>query len=326
MTFRRVVLFSLMLAAVAAGVWFSMYRKSEEPKPAERQERKLKKGTKAERRRLTRTQMAQVIASSKSDPVYTAVMRMIEEDISLDDEKSLTDEIRKVLSQMSQDELKLVRMNLLMNRGDKSQVLKVARDLMDSGNPETRRLVAQAFGWIGATALPELTQMIKDSDPAVVQEVLEKWETIFDNISTEELSATMLFELLPVLESRELIHCALMSTTKMNLRNGLETVSGVIEENSGNALLQEVAREMWTHLTGGEEYQNAESVNEHMERRAKEEKEAIMYWRKIRAAQEAGDIDRLNELLGYDVRYGRKHSAGSTSGEGTDSATGASKQ
>lgn len=319
MTIKKATVILAIAGAVAAGIWLAVDRKPVSPDQPRSAGTDKSDNKKIRRPKRPKTHTAQVIARSESDPVYKVVLSMLEKDLTLEDEKGFTDELRRVLAQLSEDELKLVRMNLHMNSGDKKQALKVARDLMDSDRADIRRLVAQAFGWIGAPALTELTQMLKDPDPSVVQEALEKWQTAFDQISTEDLSPTMLMDLLPVLESRELIHCALMTTTRMSLRNGLETVSGVIEENAGNALLQEVAREMWTHLTGGEQYANANSVQEHMDKREREEKEGIKFWRQVNAAREAGDMERLSELLGYDVEKGRKASWGTASGTGTGS-------
>ena len=319
MTLRKVTIILAIIGTVAAGIWLTVDRKPASPDQPQSVGKEESDTEKVRRPRRPKTYAAQVVARSKSDPVYKVVLSMLEEDLTLEDEKSFTDELRSVLAQMTEDELKLVRMNLHINRGDKKQALKVARDLMDSDRADIRRLVAQALGWIGAPAMVDLTQMLRDPDPSVVQEALEKWQTAFEQFSADDLSPTMLMDLLPVLESRELIHCALMTTTRMSLQNGLETVSGVIEENAGNALLQEVARDMWTHLTGGGQYENANSVQEHMDNRAREEKEGIMFWRKVNAAREAGDTARLSELLGYDVEIGRKASKEIAAGVGTGS-------
>ena len=55
---------------------------------------------------------------------------------------------------------------------------------------------------------------------------------------------------------------------------------------------------MYSHLTGGEEYVDEHSVDEYLERKAREAEEIARRNDELRKALRDGDMDRYNELLG----------------------------
>ena len=255
-----------------------------------------------------------VTKKSGDDPVTKAIVAILDSEGMLEDQE-VTETLRSILAQLTEDERKVVKLNVFLNRGEKKKALEVARDIMDSDSPDIRKIAARALGWLGSDALVELSEMLADPDPSVVQEALENWEMAFDEIATDELTSDMLLELLPTLTKRELVDKALMSVTRMSRQNGLKAVSEIIEANKGNALVQDASRVMWTHLTGGEsEYAGPESVDEYIQRKAEEQEEAMLFWRKVAAALEAGDEALARELLGLSPET--ESSAGQTSGGG----------
>ena len=65
-----------------------------------------------------------------------------------------------------------------------------------------------------------------------------------------------------------------------------------------SGVTREAAYDMYSHLTGGEEYVDEHSVDEYLERKAREAEEIARRNDELRKALRDGDMDRYNELLG----------------------------
>lgn len=239
-----------------------------------------------------------IITSAEGDKVTKAILAILEEDKGIAATDALAQAIQELLVHLTDEERRIVELNLHLNRGDRTRALETARSLMNASTPYVRRQVVQALSWLGMDGVAALAQMLGDGDASVVADATEALLDIVDTLGEEELSAQTLFEMLPSLENRELIDKALMNVTRMNVKNALETVSSLIEDNPGNATLQKASRDMWSHLTGGEDYVNSDSVEDYIARKEEEQEKAQEFWREVAAAREAGDEARVRELLG----------------------------
>lgn len=188
-----------------------------------------------------------------TDDSFTRAIKALREYLESDDFKSLP---------LSRQMVK--HMRLALDGGDKHLALKYARELMDDGDPEIRHAALDTFGWIGMSALSEITEMMADPDKGIAEEALSKWSTIFEEIPEEVDRAAILIELVPTLNSQVEVDTALMALTKMSAKTGIETTVKIIEGST--SLGSECARDMYEHLTGGEVYENEATAAKIVER------------------------------------------------------------
>ena len=86
----------------------------------------------------------------------------------------IADMIRQELTEEEREYLKKLRAALEAN--DNKQIVAIARLAARSGNAEVKGRAIDALGWVGADALPELTEFLMDDDEDVVQAAIDKWE------------------------------------------------------------------------------------------------------------------------------------------------------
>lgn len=240
-----------------------------------------------------------------TDPVSRAIVAMLEVGDEAGEERKLTEEILAVLAKMTEDQRKAVKMRIFLDKGQKHEAIRLARDLMDSPDPEVRRHVVNVLGWIGPAGLPELTAMLSDPDPLVAQTALDQWQNAFNLIEIDAEKAGVLCDLLPNLDSRAQMDLALMSVTRMRQEMALETLSEIIEGNRGTEV-ERAAVDMWNHMTcdisTGEkvEYANSDSVQEYLQIKREEQINATELWKQIADAIAKGDDETARALLGLD--------------------------
>lgn len=75
------------------------------------------------------------------------------------------------------------RMRSALDSGDEEQSLRLARQLMSAEDPEVRRKALDQFCWIGSVAFPEVTAMVRDSDPDVSQRALDGWTDLLRDVT-----------------------------------------------------------------------------------------------------------------------------------------------
>ena len=146
-------------------------------------------------------------------------------------------------------------MRSLLDDGKTSAALRHARNLMDSDSKHIRSLVLDALSWIGKRALPEITEMINDPNPDIAGEALAAWEQAYSEIDGEHRQAAAMSETLPKLRNQQHVNSILMHVPEMELTVSLPMLSKIIDSCSTN-FIGECARDMYTHVTGGEVYES----------------------------------------------------------------------
>ena len=197
---------------------------------------------------------------------------------------------------ITDDRRKAVMMRRALDGDDRKLAMRLARELMDSDDAAVRRLVLGTLSWVGSPALLELTQMLSDQDPGIAADAMEQWNMTIDGIEDEGDRGMLISELLGEVDERSEADAILMAATRMDTETGLRTVAKAIQENDG--VTREAAYDMYSHLTGGEEYVDEHSVDEYLERKAREAEEIARRNDELRKALRDGDMDRYNELLG----------------------------
>lgn len=244
--------------------------------------------------RLRKGRASKVLGKKTADEDNWRLRRLAE---LREDLKKLSPEEREIAKlllsiyneiKVTPERMRAVRLRQAMDAGDNREILRLARDLMDSPDRMTRGLVLQALGFVGSGALPEITEMLADPDIDLAADAIEQWTMAFDGIENAESKAETLVEMVGMLEERTQIDAILMAVTKMETRTALETVAEIIQTKSGEA--REAAYDMYNHLTGGEDYQDANSVEEYLTRKAEEAKQAAEDWQKIRQAAAEGSL------------------------------------
>ena len=141
----------------------------------------------------------------------------------------------------------------LIRSDELNDALALARSNMDSEDPKVRKVVADAFAWIGRRALPELAEMVEDSVPAVADTAADGWVAALDDIHNERVRGEELAKTLPKFKSRDHIEQALMQFASFNEDFAQETLAKIISQNEGT-VLAECAREMYKHVSNGDPF------------------------------------------------------------------------
>ena len=170
---------------------------------------------------------------------------------------------------LTEEEKEAEKMRDLLDDGNTQAAIRLARNLMDSTNRRVRSQVLETLAWIGHRALPEITEMINDADPGIAEEALSSWEQAFSEISGEHRQAATIVETLPKLKKPDPVNAILMHATELDERVALPMLSQIIDANVN--FVGECAREMYSHITGGEIYESAEATRRYLEESKKAE-------------------------------------------------------
>lgn len=154
---------------------------------------------------------------------------------------------------LTPEEREAAEMRDLLDDGQTLAAIRHARNLMDSENRQIRSQVLEVLAWIGHRALPEITEMINDTNPDIAEEAHSAWEQAFSEISGEHRQAAIIAETVPKLKNPDLVSAILLHATELEERIALPMLVKIIEANSTN-FVGECARDMYKHVSGGEVY------------------------------------------------------------------------
>ena len=155
-------------------------------------------------------------------------------------------------------------MDELLGQDKTFEALRHARNLMDSTNAAIRVKAVEAFAWIGKRALPEITEMMNDQNPSVAAEAMTAWEQAFSEIDGRHRIADTISRTVSNLKNPEHVNSILLHLSDIDQDVALPTLSTIIEGNKGS-FVEESAREVYTHLTGGEIYESLAAAQKFLE-------------------------------------------------------------
>lgn len=191
-------------------------------------------------------------------------------------EKSLASSTEKVIARLraylesedfkslSADRQKAFHMRHALDSGDKDMAMAIARELMDSDDIAVRESSLRTFEWLGVDAMPELAEMAMDDDAQIAAEAMKKFIETIEEVPEEVERAELIKQMIPTLTTTEEVDSLLMELTRMETKTAIQTVVDVIE--NGTQLSEASAKDMYHHLTGGEDYEGIDQAEVILER------------------------------------------------------------
>lgn len=169
-----------------------------------------------------------------------------------------------VSSALTPEEREAELMDELLGLDKTLEALRHARNLMDSTNAAIRVKAVEAFAWIGKRALPEITEMLNDQNPSVATEAMTAWEQAFAEIDGRHRMADIISRTVANLKNPDHVNSVLLHLSDIDQKVALPTLSAIIESNKGS-FIEESAREVYVHLTGGEIYESLAATQKFLE-------------------------------------------------------------
>ena len=156
---------------------------------------------------------------------------------------------------------------------DHGGVLKAAVKSLKSDNPEVRQDAVEALSWLGADALPELTGAMADPNEDVATAAANHWENAVSEIEdASDRFAILSAAMFTIADPEQLTMVgSLFSGAALELIDGVEdSVQGVANRveiiqalaetiEGGNSVNAEVAKEMYSDITGNDWAGSAEA-------------------------------------------------------------------
>ena len=288
------------VAFAAIGAWFMHERsgEAEEPQIPGRSPRAAKSGAgrtndvKATRiavnDRVPGGGNAQNGGSTNSAALLDgALLRSRKEELA--EEKAITSEILDLFVglEMTPERQKVYDLRRAIDRDNRREALKIIRDIMDSKDKLVRRHALAACAQLGKAALSELTHMLADPDPSIASDALDAWQVAFGEVEGEADKASVVVEMIEQIDERVQAWALLMNLTRMNRKVAVNAVTEIIEGNKGT-VVEDVGREMYEHLTGGDTYTDANSGKRYLERVEEEARVIAAEWNVFDHAVRAG--------------------------------------
>lgn len=262
--------------AVSAFVFFTRTDKAEEPGD--------KVSFKAERQKKAKAQ------SKKSSRREARIQKVFSDDTKPDldftDEQlaSITPELKKILAELqeavdAENALKVSKLS--------EQILVTMRKHGESAVPPfVREAAVEAIGYFLPGSLADLVAYMKDSDPDVLQEVMDKFSEAIDDpgLGDRELSA-ILISVAKVLTDEDAVDSLFMSIEN-DMRNSVAVETYLnVWENGSEEVKQRVAESI-SDFTGEDEIDSGEKLKKWLEENPDDEDDPEFY---------AGDKDDDDE-------------------------------
>ena len=149
---------------------------------------------------------------------------------------------------VAKDQAAAESMRALLASGNVDGTLKLARQLLKSENVSVRSEVVQVLGRIGFKALPELSDMLYDTDPGLNRDVFRHWKEIVSKIPEEGKKNRILVASMSVMGEKEKINE--LATVLSELPKPLAVRSLVSLIQSANPCASEVAAAHYQRMTG----------------------------------------------------------------------------
>ena len=150
---------------------------------------------------------------------------------------------------LTADQKLAIEMRGYLDSGDVSRALRQARVLMDSRDAGVRSEVVAVLGWIGKRCLPELAELINDSDDSVAEAALTAWENANEEEFVESVKAANICKAIVRTDNSERINAMLMQMTGVEESVALMALDGFIASNR-NTVAALCAKDMFEHISG----------------------------------------------------------------------------
>ena len=195
-------------------------------------------------------------------------------------EKAITSEVLDLFAglEITPERRKVYALRKAMDAGDRRAALKIIRDIMDSRDKVVRQHALHACAALGRYALAEITHMLADPDPSIAADAMDTWQLAFGEVEGEADKASVVVEMVGSVDERVQAYSMMMNLTRMSTRVALNAVTEVIEGNKGT-VVEDVGRDMYEHLTGGDVYVDSTSAKRYLERKAEEAKVIAAEWK-----------------------------------------------
>ena len=155
------------------------------------------------------------------------------------------------------DKQQLEKLQAALDAEDLNGVTSAARQLMRSESVAARQRLASALGWFGAAALPEMIEMMGDSNPEVVDAITTSTLEAIAEMEDGEEKANLLAALLQTMTDLDAIDDALMLFASMDNEIVIPRLSQLIEGAQGNPARRAVLEDYFFFSTG-ERYVSAQ--------------------------------------------------------------------
>lgn len=120
-----------------------------------------------------------------------------------------------------------------LDEGKPAEALIMARRLLHSKEKAVRRRTADALGWIGRKAMPELVEMLGDEDADVVADALVGWQQAYAEQKNDEERIAGITNAVARLNDQVKAECVLLRFTEVDEAVGLAAMDAFITAHKG---------------------------------------------------------------------------------------------
>lgn len=159
-------------------------------------------------------------------------------------DKAELDKIMKDIVKLSEP---MIRMRRMLDSGDRKGALHAAREMRFSESRIERRAALAVLGWIGDSALPELTSMLSDPDPEIAEEALDQWRQAMDEMETDDLRCELIIEAAKTFTDEDLLFSMMLEMTKMDDAVVQKALTDILEGDS-TSVAKNVANEIYDYI------------------------------------------------------------------------------
>jgi len=189
-----------------------------------------------------------------------------------DDEANLTEVQRQLIEAI----------RAALDEENKKEVLRLVQRLQKSpewpdGIPKSIKMAAiEALGWFGASCLPELAGFLADADAEVVQSAIDKYEEMLSDFDLSDRErADILVQASKIITDADALDTMMSELNNMRHSVAIETIKRLMVE--GNAAAKSVLPENVEFVTGEEDLNSPEKLDEWLKQNPDDEDDEEFY-------------------------------------------------
>lgn len=276
-----IALLGIVVAISAAGLYV-VFRPDATTNPTENMKKVVVKQKKGKAKNKTLARNAQRIRVQKINQSLGADKPDM--GLTMDEEANLSDEMKQILSEL-QDAL---------DDNDAQKVSKLAERILvtqrkkgqDAVPPYVREKAVEAIGFFLPGSLADLVGFMADSDPDVLQDVMDKFSEAIDDpdLGDRELSS-ILTSVSKVLNNEDAVE-ALFFAIESDMRNSVAVQTYLDVWENGSKEVQSKVLESIADFTGEDDITTPEQLKKWLEENPDDEDDENFY-----AGASADDVD-----------------------------------